>query len=139
MYLSQLARLRMNGESERALNHLERTLAGMEGELWVHGELVAALLNHDDGRHLTAINKVKALAKQHPRHPHVRAVLHQFAALGKAERPPLNQQNSLDAGGRNRLEAFLAASQRCHSTRHGHNRTQATRCQRECLGDDAGR
>ena len=87
MYLSQLARLRMNGESERALNHLERTLAGMEGELWVHGELVAALLNHDDGRHLTAINKVKALAKQHPRHPHVRAVLHQFAALGKAERP----------------------------------------------------
>ena len=48
---------------------------------------MAALLNHDDGRHLTAVNKVKALAKQHPRHPHVRAVLHQFAALGKAERP----------------------------------------------------
>lgn len=78
----------MNGESERALNHLERTLAGMEGETWVHGELVAALLNHDSGRTLSAVNALKSLAKQHPRHPHIRAVMHQFARLGQTERPP---------------------------------------------------
>jgi len=88
MYLSQLARMRMAGESERALNHLERTLAGMEGETWAHAELVAALLNHDSGRTRSAENALKTLAKQHPRHPHIRAVLHQFAQLGRAERPP---------------------------------------------------
>ena len=88
MYLSELARLRMNGESERALNHLERTLASMEGETWAHGDLVAALLNHDSGRKLSAVNALKSLAKQHPRHPHIRAVMHQFARLGHTERPP---------------------------------------------------
>lgn len=88
MYLSELARLRMNGESERALNHLERTLATMEGETWAHGELVAALLNHDSGRNLSAVNAIKNLAKQHPRHPHIRAVMHQFAKLGRTQRPP---------------------------------------------------
>ena len=88
MYLSELARMRMNGESEPALNHLERTLAGLDGEIWVHGELVAALLNHDSGRTLSAVNAIKSLAKQHPRHPHVRAVMHQFARLGHTKRPP---------------------------------------------------
>ena len=88
MYLSEVARLRMNGESERALNHLERTLSTMEGETWAHGELVAALLNHDSGRNLSAVNAIKKLAQQHPRHPHIRAVMHQFAKLGRTQRPP---------------------------------------------------
>ena len=52
-----------------------------------------ALLNFDDGRTLTAINTVKELAKNHPRHPHVRAVLHQLALLGKATRPPSEPTN----------------------------------------------
>ena len=46
------------GQSEVALNHLERTMDAMGDEEWVHGSLVAALLNHDAGRHLTAINAV---------------------------------------------------------------------------------
>ena len=88
MYLSQLARMRMSGESERALNHLERTLSQLEGETWVHGQLVAALLNHDSGRTLSAVNALNTLSNDHPRHPHVRAVMHQFARLGQTKRPP---------------------------------------------------
>lgn len=86
MYLGEIARLRMMGQSEVALNHLERTMDAMGDEEWVHGSLVAALLNHDAGRHLTAINAVKELAAKHPRHPHVRAVVHQLSLEGKAKR-----------------------------------------------------
>ena len=88
MYLSEIARMRMNGQSEQALNHLERTLAGLGDETWIQGNLVKALLNFDGGRTLTAINSVKQLAILSPRHPHVRAVLHQLATLGMAKRPP---------------------------------------------------
>ena len=88
MYLSEIARLRMVGRSEEALNHLERTMSTLNESSWVQGRLVQALLNFDDGRSLTAINTVKELAKDYPRHPHVRAVLHQLALLGKATRPP---------------------------------------------------
>jgi hypothetical protein len=88
MYLSEIARMRMNGQSEEALNHLERTLANLGEEVWIQGRLVRALLNFDGGRTLTAINTVKELFSSAPRHPHVRAVLHQLASLGKAERPP---------------------------------------------------
>ena len=86
MYLGEIARLRMTGQSEVALNHLERTMDAMGDDDWVHGSLVAALLNHDAGRHLTAINAVKQLAEEHPRHPHVRAVVHQLSLEGKARR-----------------------------------------------------
>ena len=58
MYLGEIARLRMMGRSEEALNHLERTMESMDDDVWVQGSLVAALLNHDEGRHLTAINAV---------------------------------------------------------------------------------
>ena len=86
MYLGEIARLRMMGQSEVALNDLERTMDAMGEEEWVHGSLVAALLNHDAGRHLTAINAVKELAAKHPRHPHVRAVVHQLSLEGKTKR-----------------------------------------------------
>ena len=86
MYLGEIARLRMMGHSEVALNHLERTMDAMGDEEWVHGSLVAALLNHDAGRHLTAVNAIKELATKHPRHPHVRAVVHQLSLEGKAKR-----------------------------------------------------
>ncbi len=59
----------------------------------MHGRLVQALLNFDDGRSLTAINAVKQLALDHPRHPHVRGVLHELAAMGKARRPPSEPTN----------------------------------------------
>lgn len=87
MYLAEIGRLRMLGRSEEALNHLERTLSDLGETPWVQGRLVQALLNHDDGRSLTAINTVKKLAETYPRHPHVRAVLHQLASSGKATRP----------------------------------------------------
>ncbi len=93
MYLAEIARLRMVGRSEEALNHLERTMTMMDEAPWVQGRLVQALLNFDDGRSLTAINTVKELAKDYPRHPHVRAVLHQLALLGKATRPPSEPTN----------------------------------------------
>ena len=93
MYLAEIARLRMVGRSEEALNHLERTMSTMDESAWVQGRLVQALLNFDDGRSLTAINTVKELAKAYPRHPHVRAVLHQLALLGKATRPPSEPTN----------------------------------------------
>ena len=93
MYLAEIARLRMMGRSEEALNHLERTMAEGDGSRWVHGRLVQALLNFDDGRSLTAINAVKQLALDHPRHPHVRGVLHELAAMGKARRPPSEPTN----------------------------------------------
>ncbi len=86
MYLGEIARLRMMGRSEEALNHLERTMESMDDDVWVQGSLVAALLNHDEGRHLTAINAVNQLAKDNPRHPHVRAVMHQLSLEGKAKR-----------------------------------------------------
>ena len=63
MYLGEIARLRMMGRSEEALNHLERTMESMDDDVWVQGSLVAALLNHDEGRYLTAINAVNQLAK----------------------------------------------------------------------------
>ena len=84
MYLAEIGRLRMLGRSEEALNHLERTLSDLGETPWVQGRLVQALLNHDDGRSLTAINSVKKLAETYPRHPHVRAVLHQLASSGKS-------------------------------------------------------
>ena len=59
----------------------------MEGETWAHGELVAALLNHDSGRNLSAVNAIKNLA-QHTHVTPIFAVMHQFAKLGRTQRPP---------------------------------------------------
>ena len=87
MYLSEIARMRLTGQSEEALNHLERQLAALDEGAWPHGQLVAALLNLDDGRTLTAVSAIKKLSKQHPRHPHIRAVMHQLAGMGQAKRP----------------------------------------------------
>lgn len=94
MYLGEIGRLRMLGRSEEALNHLERTINALDETSWVQGRLVQALLNHDDGRSLTAINTVKELASTYPRHPHVRAVLHQLAMSGKAT-PPLSEPTNI--------------------------------------------
>ena len=88
MYLSEIARMRMQGRSEEALNHLERVLDASEDGTWVHGEVVKALLNHDDGRSLTAISTLENLVQKHGRHPHLRSVLLQFARLGHTKMPP---------------------------------------------------
>ncbi len=87
MFLADIGRLRLCGQSEEALNRLERVLANMDGEEWVQGRLVQALLNLDGGRRLTAISSVEALAKRHPRDPNVRTLVHHFARLGETDLP----------------------------------------------------
>ena len=88
MYLAELARLRMVGRSEEALDHLERTMNALEDDSWVLGKVVVALLNDDAGRTLTAVNMLEKLAKDHPRHPHVRSILHRFAERNQTKVPP---------------------------------------------------
>lgn len=87
MFLADIGRLRLCGQSEEALNRLERVLSNMDGEEWVQGRLVQALLNLDGGRRLTAISSVEALAKRHPRDPNVRTLVHHFARLGETGLP----------------------------------------------------
>ena len=87
MYLAAIARMRLIGQSEKALDHLERTLKQGHDEPWVQGMLVQALLNHDAGRTLTAVKMVEELAAKNPRDPHVSTVLNQFARLGYGKAP----------------------------------------------------
>ena len=88
VYLAEIGRLRMLGRSEEALNHLERTLSDLNETSWVQGRLVQALLNHDDGRSLTAINTVKKLV-QKPTHDILTLELcsTNLRAPGKTTRP----------------------------------------------------
>ena len=87
MFLSDVGRMRLFGRSEEALNHLERHLGAEEAKGWVQGHLVKALLNHDDGRTLTALSSLETLAKEHPRDPNVKTVMMQFARKGKVPLP----------------------------------------------------
>ena len=87
MYLGDVARMRMVGRSEESLNRLERALNSDGNETWVHGRLVQALLNFDDGRRLTAITALEALANDHPRDPNVKTMMQHFARLGETRHP----------------------------------------------------
>jgi len=87
MFLSDVGRMRLFGRSEEALNHLERHLGAEEAKGWVQGHLVKALLNHDDGRTLTALSSLETLAKEHPRDPNVKTVMMQFARKGEVPLP----------------------------------------------------
>lgn len=87
MFLSDIGRMRLFGRSEEALNHLERHLGAEEAKGWVQGHLVKALLNHDDGRTLTALSSLEKLAKEHPRDPNVKTVMMQFARKGEVPLP----------------------------------------------------
>ena len=87
MYLADIAKFRMTGRSEEALNHLERVLSQTGDEPWIHGEVVKALLNLDGGRAITALSAIETLAKKHPRHPHVKTMMHHFARAGETNMP----------------------------------------------------
>ena len=93
MYLSEIARLRMLGRSEEALNHLDRFLSIHREEKWIHGQIVRALLNYDAGRRLTAIDTLNKLSQQAPRDPHVRTLLHHFFRLGEGRMPASEPTN----------------------------------------------
>ena len=73
--LGDIARMRLSGNYETALNMLERYMKDNSLENWVHGNVVCALLHLDEGRILTATNIAKTLAKTKSRHPHLRSLL----------------------------------------------------------------
>ncbi len=87
MFLGEVGRMRLLGRGEEALNHLERHLSTPEGEGWVQGRLVKALLNHDGGRTLTALSSLESLAREHPRDPNVKSVMTHFARKGEVPMP----------------------------------------------------
>ena len=83
MLLGDLARLRLIGKSETALNRLERYVKTNSLEDWVHGGVVTALLHLDEGRVLTATSIAEKLAKQQSRHPHLRSLLRHLESIGE--------------------------------------------------------
>ena len=81
--LGDVARLRLIGKFEKALNLLERYIKTNGLEDWVHGNVVCALLHLDEGRVLTATNIAENLAKNQSRHPHLRSLLRHLESIGQ--------------------------------------------------------
>ena len=80
--LGDIARMRLSGNYETALNMLERYMKDNSLENWIHGNVVCALLHLDEGRILTATNIAKTLAKTKSRHPHLRSLLRHLESIG---------------------------------------------------------
>ena len=83
MLLGDIARLRLKGQSETALNMLERYMKENSLEDWLYGSVVCALLHLDEGRSLTATRTAEDLAKSQPRHPHLRSLLRHLESIGQ--------------------------------------------------------
>ena len=83
MLLGDIARLRLQGQSETALNMLERYMKENSLEDWLYGSVVCALLHLDEGRSLTATRMAEDLAKSQPRHPHLRSLLRHLESIGQ--------------------------------------------------------
>lgn len=94
--LGDLARLRLQGDSERALTLLDRHVDahGIAPEGWLHGEAVRILLHLDAGRVATAASLAVDLPPSAQRHPHMRAVLAHLGSLGQAV-PPATEQTGM--------------------------------------------
>ncbi|MDB2335334.1 hypothetical protein N9V31_01260 [Candidatus Poseidonia alphae] len=86
-FLSEIARMRMVGKSEYALNLLEEAIEVVPDIDWVHGRITQSLLNFDVGRVMTAVDLAERISKEHPRNPHVRSIIIQYAALGHTTMP----------------------------------------------------
>ena len=80
--LGDIARMRLAGTPDKALNLLEAFIKEFEIAEWTHGDVVRALLHIDAGRINTGITMAEKLAKEHPRHPHVRNLV---GELSRAE------------------------------------------------------
>ena len=87
--LGDLARLRLQGDAERALTLLERHVDAHDISVsdWLHGEAVRILLHLDAGRTATAGSLAMALPAEAKRHPHMRGVLSHLEGLGQATAP----------------------------------------------------
>lgn len=94
--LGDVARLRLEGGSERALSlvedHVERY--GLTPMDWLHGHAVRILLHLDAGRHATAGALALHLPREASRHPHLRPVLNLLAAVGQGV-PPASEPTGM--------------------------------------------
>ena len=81
--LGDIARLRLQRDSETALNVLERYIKKNKLENWMHGQVTCALLHLDEGRVNTATKIAEELGKNKSRHPHLRSLLRHLDSLGQ--------------------------------------------------------
>ena len=81
--LGDIARLRLQRDSETALNVLERYIKKNRLENWMHGQVTCALLHLDEGRVNTATKIAEELGKNKSRHPHLRSLLRHLDSLGQ--------------------------------------------------------
>ena len=81
--LGDIARLRLQQDSETALNKLERYIKKNKLENWMHGQVTCALLHLDQGRVNTATKIAEELGKNKSRHPHLRSLLRHLDSLGQ--------------------------------------------------------
>ena len=86
--LSDIARMRLGGTPDKALNLLERFIKNFEITNWTHGEVVRALLHIDAGRINTGVTLAEKLAASNPRHPHVRNLIGALSRAGHTEMLP---------------------------------------------------
>jgi hypothetical protein len=84
-FLGDIARLRLEGQYEKAINLLEQFIEENNIEKWPQGNLVRALINHDEGRIHTAADLTETLFDANPRHPHIRTFLQYLATIGHTE------------------------------------------------------
>ena len=84
-FLGDIARLRLEGQYERAINLLEQFIEENNIEKWPHGNLVRALISHDEGRIHTAADLTEKLFDTNLRHPHIRTFLRYLATIGHTE------------------------------------------------------
>ena len=81
--LGDIARLRLQRDSETALNVLERYIKKNKLKNWMHGQVTCALLHLDEGRVNTATKIAEELGKNKSRHPHLRSLLRHLDSLGQ--------------------------------------------------------
>ena len=80
-FLGDIARLRLEGQFERAINLLEQFIVDNKIEKWPHGNLVRALISHDEGRIHTAADSTEKLFDTNSRHPHIRTFIRYLATI----------------------------------------------------------
>jgi len=86
--LSDIARMRLAGTPDKALNLLEQFIKTSKISDWTHGEVVRSLLHIDAGRINTGVTMAEKLATTHPRHPHVRNLIGALSREGHTEMLP---------------------------------------------------
>ena len=94
-FLGDIARLRLEGQYERAINLLEEFIEENKIKEWPHGNLVRALINYDEGRINTAADMTEKLFDTNSRHPHIRTFIHHLATIGHTEYS-LNEETGME-------------------------------------------